>query len=829
MQSTSEPRPSRWARLRARLAGRGHHVFSVAAFLTVLVSTATIWPDAVQTGDSLFHVGNAVDVERAVRLGQDPLGRLPQMQGTPTFRFYQPLHALATGAMTAWTPVRLEFWYTLFTVLPFALSPFAYMYLLTGLGFSRWRAALGAFVSITTVLGFSNSFLGLFSGGIVTQAPAALFFPLFLGKFVRVLRGERGVLGAAAFFALTVLSHAAFAVYAVVAAFLATAILLPKGIRPLAKCAAAGALGVLLAAFWVLPFLAVQAEHRPIPDAVSRPDRRIWFSGISGRELFDLVRTGRFFDGERDVDRDKGSDEPLDSKMRALNIFGLHTLRPPIFSICLAIGVLFALVRIRDPSVRFLLGLMTTGFLLVLGLDDVRIVARLPFTGQMQGFRATYLVDQGALGLVALGLHEVGSLFLAAARRLPRIPRRIAGGLGVFVAVGALLATSAWLFVHARAIVGTGRGPWEFTFLESMGRYRQRMGPYRVRGHYKAGTNQNRRNNHIHVLGFAVPCAHVSGITGQTARTVCERIGTPGRSWRLAELVGTSYFLVDRRYPHGLDAVEKVGDRGRYRRLSNRRNMQLWESRMRTFGHMATGPIVLVHGTHAQWVQLNEEWLGRWSNRLEDPRTPWPVRVQPGDLERGPLLRQAASVLIVDTRPFERAPAGLQARAEQGLPVHVLSPIPGLRAKVLGPADGWERAFSGLPRAAARPEDESFRLLPSPSPGREFRLQTVVKRAGIAMVAEGCFANWHAWVDGKPADVRPAGPDLVGVYLPAGTRRLVIRWQRTTLENVSYAASLLGWMGVFSWIAIDRRRRRRARPGGEGAPVLPVVDPAAPP
>src|SRR4030095_6043698 len=109
-----------------------------AAFVTIFVSTWHIWPSAVQTGDAFYHLANAHDVAFMVRHHQDPLGRLPQVFGTPVFRFYQSLLALCVGTLQAWTDLPLEFLYSIFVIVPFMLSPFAYHYFLRSLGLRPW-------------------------------------------------------------------------------------------------------------------------------------------------------------------------------------------------------------------------------------------------------------------------------------------------------------------------------------------------------------------------------------------------------------------------------------------------------------------------------------------------------------------------------------------------------------------------------------------------------------------------------------------------------------------------------------------------------------------
>jgi len=770
------------------------------ATLTVVLGTWPIWPWTMEAGDALSHLRNARDVLEALQYGVDPLGRLPQQIGSPVFRFYQPLHALATGAMAYGTGLNLDFCLTFVTYVPFALSPWAYRYLVGSLGFSRWTASIAAFVSLTTVFGFSNSFLGLING-IVSQAPAALFFPLFLGKFVRVLRGERCFLGAGAFFALTAVSHAAFAVYAVFAAGLATAVLWPKDLRAFGRAAACGALGVVLAAFWLVPFLSYHAQHRPIPDSVGRGGVE-WFRGLSGPELSELVVTGRFFDGERDEERVEGTDEHLDTTIRNLNIFGMHEpLRPPVLTWALVLAALVALVRMRHAHVRYLLCLSFFGVLLVLGDDEFRVLSRLPLMSNMQGFRATYLIDQGALGLLAYALHEVSQGLVRLGGRLPAWPRRAGAALGLLAVAGAVAITMSWLARHAwRYANPMSQAAWTVTLQRNLDAHRARTGPYRLQGVFKNGGSSH--ENLLSRLGYRVPCSHVKGFVEQSSRAVCGHLGAPARSYRFAELVGVGYYLVDNRLPLGMGDIPRDEREGkRFRRLSDVRTHQLWESRDRSYAHVATGPIVLVVADDAQWLLVVEKWLDRYARKVSDAETPWPVRARPADLRGGELLRAASAVAILDPSGVPRAPRALVAFANDS-PVHAVAAIPGLEAvRLLGPQDAWSLPFTGLGRAEPRAPGERIRLVSWLRPGREFRFRVDLGRAGLVAVAETAFRNWTAHLDGRSVPVVAAGPDLATVLVPPGRHTLRLRWVTTPLESLSYAVSCLGWAAIAAALA----------------------------
>ena len=198
-----------------------------------------------RAGDNAQHILAELVLADAIRAGDNPLGPLGLEFGLPLLRFYQPLTYLWNVAWHLVAGVDLAHVHALTMSIGFALTPLANYYCFAKLGLPRISAALGALFGIASIAGFGNSFEAYFGVGIATQAVAAEFFPLFVGTFAGMRRGENRPSTVGLTMALAVLAHATMAVYAML--FVLLHLLTVRGTRPAPARALLAVAGVFLA------------------------------------------------------------------------------------------------------------------------------------------------------------------------------------------------------------------------------------------------------------------------------------------------------------------------------------------------------------------------------------------------------------------------------------------------------------------------------------------------------------------------------------------------------------------------------------------------------
>jgi hypothetical protein len=95
------------------------------------------------------------------------------------------------------------------------------------------------------------------------------------------------------------------------------------------------------------------------------------------------------------------------------------------------------------------------------------------------------------------------------------------------------------------------------------------------------------------------------------------------------------------------------------------------------------------------------------------------------------------------------------------------------------------------------------------------RLILRARGPGLLVVTEGWDPGWSVRVDGRPGRVLRVNGDRLGVVLPKGTHRVVMR-HRTRGLGVGLVLALLGAAGLLVALARDGLRGRRSRSGVEG-------------
>ena len=93
--------------------------------------------------------------------------------------------------------------------------------------------------------------------------------------------------------------------------------------------------------------------------------------------------------------------------------------------------------------------------------------------------------------------------------------------------------------------------------------------------------------------------------------------------------------------------------------------------------------------------------------------------------------------------------------------------------------------------------------------GGPFEFEVAGVSDAIVMLAMQHNPGWRVAIDGRRVPVHPAGPDFVGVLVPAGSHRVRFHWESTILERVTLAISLVAWLGVLGYSGSRTIRRRR--------------------
>jgi uncharacterized membrane protein YfhO len=89
-------------------------------------------------------------------------------------------------------------------------------------------------------------------------------------------------------------------------------------------------------------------------------------------------------------------------------------------------------------------------------------------------------------------------------------------------------------------------------------------------------------------------------------------------------------------------------------------------------------------------------------------------------------------------------------------------------------------------------------------------MTAVLRSPGLVVVAEMYYPGWEVTVDGRPAEILRTNRAMRGVALPAGTHRLVFRYNPASFR-FGIALSLVGFAALAGLVAWGRRQRSRPR------------------
>jgi hypothetical protein len=806
---------------------------AIAAVLTLSSTYILLGPVLNRSGDNIYHLMSEYALAYAFRFGDDPFGPLGLEFGIPLLRFYQCLFYLMSVGLSIGLDLDLRFVHNLLIVLCFAASPFAYLYFLRKLGLSKWAASLGSMLSMVSVAAFGNSFEAYHQAGIVTQALGGLFFPLFMGNFIGMLRGENRAATTAFLFAVAFLSHAIMSVYAAFAGafyFLVADVGLRRNWRRLMVFCL---IGMSLVAFWVLPFLTHTYEKRAVPESIIRGRGVHWFTSVSRAELSTVLRTGRLLD---DPPRKGGERDKDDIFMDKISIIGTLKTRPPVLTALTALGALVALLGLRRTSNRFLLGGFAFSLMLFAGPDDFRFINYLPFIKFIQTFRFTYLVEFFAFGLAAVGIEAVLRQlynFARTRRRFLRYP---------LIATWVLLIAIGLSWIGSE-IIGLGqahlliRDPVKLdAMVDAMGSLKDRGYPFRADVQFPG--RRKIRHGWLSAYDYNAYCTHWKGVGPTPGYHLCTGLGGLKRNPNLYALAGIRWISGQGDDVKSTrEAKDEEGD-VLFELLPNGKDRRgkpnTWHSLLDTGRDHLLRPLlgrpVPVVCNDAQWIWLAKSWTTRYRGKLWDRDTPILMRVPAGTLATSGLTGQAPALMYLDHTQIDEDKAALTAFAGKGGVVVTPMAIPGVDAEPAGQTSVWERLPAKMQRIRSkRPQElereeldpgfevaEIKRYQPRGRSHQLFAFDVDALEPLVLVLPTQLFQGWQAELDGKPHPLFATGPDLVGVRLPSGAHRLVFRWQMPGWHKATLVASLLALVLVVGiWaVAIFRRARGRRRVKG---------------
>ncbi|NOZ87869.1 MAG: hypothetical protein GXP49_16725 [Deltaproteobacteria bacterium] len=756
---------------------------AILGSVVVLVSTHDMLSGRLdQSGDQTYHLQCEGQTALAISEGRNPFGPISMDFGTPMLKFYQPLFYLITGSLHAWLGIDLLLLHNLLICLLFAAIPLALWRGYLSLGLPEPAAGLGALLTLISVAGFGTSYESFFTTGVITQALAGVFFPLFLGRFARMLRGKCGPFGAAALFALTFVAHAMVAVYAVLAAVLLFVIERWDLHRTWRSLAIFSVLSILLTAFWLVPFLQHRLRHRPVPDVIALPNYASWSTGLSPGQATRLLFSGRLLDDARTTDRSRQTAD--DKLINRINISGTLVERPPVLTVLTLLGLFMCLRRWRFTGHRFMVAGFTLSFLMLMGPDDVGWLSYLPFAQRIQFFRCVYLLEFFAFGLAGTGLFELGKEAGLIAHRMGHTAGRITTITGLVLGAAAFIL----FLVHVTTLAGTHVNPGSkrtFQRAYSIARPASMGSPLRIvldHGHFRT---DKRRLSYMASKGQHTVCGHWRLLGPTLCSMLCNRMRRPGRYLALARHIGIGYYLVNRKRAGRLNKLQESDGTPSMEQVKRGWGSYLYHDKFATYAWTAVKTILVV-ADDTQWFYTGEAWIARFTGKGATPPTPY--RMVPGSHLDQAVLAPADAVWVLDPGQLgQQDLEALKVFTARGRPVFSVSPLEGIPAKVAG-----LDKISLIDSVPGGRSDAVVEVKEQHIAGPDvYRVQT--SDPELLVVPVFAASGWNATVDGKPAPVVAAGPDMVATILPAGEHVVRIFWETPAGESLLDLASILTW------------------------------------
>lgn len=812
---------------------------AVAGVVIAFTHHDLLGPVVDNGGDNAYHLLSEYALAHALDAGDNLFGPLAVDVGLPVLRFYQALFYLKAVALQSLTGLDMRFVHNLMVTICFSLSPLSYCYFLRALGLRRFAAGSGALVAAISVGSFGNSFEAYHGIGIATQSMGALFFPLFLGSFIGMLRGNNRWSSTSLFFALAFLSHAMMAIYAVCAGVLYYIVAPVRILASAVRLTLFALFGAALVAFWVFPFIEHSMEMRAVPDSIVRGQaKRWWFASVSRDEMVALAASGRMLDDPRVVHG--AQTDPLDKLMDKVSIGGTRRTRLPIVTALAALGMIVAIMGIRRTSNRFLLSGLAFSLVLFAGPDDYPWLRHLPFMKIIQTFRCTYLIELFAFGLCGVGLESVArhAWRVVAVRGSPArgilAVLFITGSLAVVAACCSeiVLLSQKFIRVHPQAALDS--------MIDAHGSLEKKGYPFQVLSRQRWGSYKS----WLIAKGYRSPCSHWGSVGPTTSFQFCVATSNAPKKVDMLALSGVRFIsgradhvekYLEARDEDGVPIYERLPN-GKDRAKKNNAWHFLLDSGRDSFLRPLVGEPLPVVCSDAQWTWIVRGWVSRYHENLRDESSLVPMRVTAGSVEESGLSGRATRVLYVDDHKLEddrEALADFSARG--GLVVStfdikgVETTRPGSSASLWTALTGKTQNKKNANARAYREDDdpgiEAARIEMKPNTrnsGQHYTFEIDTLKDVVAILPTKAVPGWNAHLDGVALPVFPAGPDMVGVVVPRGAHDLSFDWRmpghHVALLFTSIGAAvivlfvwLLSVAGVFARLTPSRHSPARGR------------------
>lgn len=737
-----------------------------------VVLTAAFWAFHLQSdvlsgtqnraGDNTAHLLAQHWIDHAVEVDDNPFGPLGIDFGTPLLQFYQPLHGLLSVTVSRVTSLELSTVHSHIVAILFSLSPFSLCFLFRRIGLSKWASATAAVVSLTSVSSFSSSFEAYYSVGLATQALAFFLFPLFIGSLVGVLRRESGIASAALLLGFSLLAHSMMAVYIFLCVILLVVTMPASWKKNWKRAAVVGILGVVIASFWLVPFIHNTSQFRQVStDHDNSTGPAWWFNGVTKTELFELATTGRLWDGPRSVERQRPQ---LDDLSDRNDLFRSKRVRPPVLTLMVLAGVVASLLRLKRASRRFVLG----GFVLSLGLyvgpDDFPLLRLVPFIEQIQVFRTIYLLEIFSFGLVAVAVHEI-LVFVSC------LVRRIGGPVVVSASVAAVVVCAPaiiWSFLETEQIAAATIDERQFPARNETRPVlvSRRTYPFRIQASYPGGAR--RTGTGFEETFFQDHCTHWAGVGPKSNLDLCAALRVKETTSDLYRYAAIRFFsgprMTTRRGPDkNVELLESLfSDSGISPKTEMMKNDYFIDTRHEEFGTFFQGPVVSVRADSAQWNTLVQMWLNVASKSSELDNTALPVH-QFNDRES-----DIPGAVELDLTDLSSNASDLSVLIDQR----------------------WRNA-THHPKGKAGSCQVSLANEPDYLGYQHFALNTSCERATLVVIPILAARGWTAEIDESFAPLHSGASNFLAVLVPEGSHSLALLWQWGALELFAAGAALL--------------------------------------
>jgi hypothetical protein len=332
--------------------------------------------------------------------------------------------------------------------------------------------------------------------------------------------------------------------------------------------------------------------------------------------------------------------------------------------------------------------------------------------------------------------------------------------------------------------------------------------PTRALVKHRSRTKDKRIGAYLGYRELSYVCGHWRIVGPVVANDLCALLAEPGRNMFVSHLAGVEYFMVDRERARFLKDLESEPGRETMRQIKRGRGHYMYRDTSAAF-YSRADPAVLTIANDAQWLHLMRAWLGAL-RREGGVRPPMPILLPRGVVIDAELLAPFEAVWILDPEQIGAADARSLDRFAKGSgKVITVAGIPGL-----GSAEILAEGESVLTSVASREADRALRVktLSRESNVGPFVLRVRAERPMVMILPEFAIDGWTAKVNGALRPVMRAGPEMLGVAVPAGKSRVVLAWATPRLEAAMLGVSGIAWFGLFAAAVVGvslRWRRRR--------------------